>query len=187
MFLGLVTIVKFLFRFQCSIWHATSCCCEITWFGCCYPWCTWVIFQRNTYTFWCFCDLVYRFFNLSQFNCSLLFAIFAWGNFEILMLVNLDLLTFGGTVSTSLRAETMVDGLPRAYRLATILADFFGWKISRFWCVLRVLSVVLVFLLSSGRFNHAESYFQHGSFRKIHCEKFERLQGSTHGVKIHEN
>ena len=71
--------------------------------------------------------------------------------------------------------------------MAGILADFFGSKISCFWCVRKVLSVVLVFLLSSPCFNHAESYFQHGSFQKIRCEKFELVQGLTHGVKIHEN
>ena len=51
------------------------------------------------------------------------------------MLVNLDLLTFGGTVSTSLRAETMVDGLPRAYR-------FLGLRHGKTWLVVRSTPLV---------------------------------------------
>ena len=71
--------------------------------------------------------------------------------------------------------------------LAGILADFFGWKNSYFWCVHKVLSVVLDFLSSSPGYAHAESYFQYGSFQQILGEKFELALGLTHGVKIHEN
>ena len=42
------------------------------------------------------------------------------------------------------------------------------------------MSVVLNFLLSSGRFLCEDSYFQSESFQKISGEKFERIPGLTH-------
>ena len=61
---------------------------------------------------------------------------------------------------------------------------FFGWKISDFWSVLEILSVVFNFLLSSLRFSYADSYFEHESFQKIRGKKFERGPGLPRGDEI---
>ena len=65
--------------------------------------------------------------------------------------------------------------------LVKIWADFFGSKISHFWSVLEILSVVFNFLLSSTTVLHVDSDSEHESFQKISGKKFERRQGSTHG------
>ena len=61
--------------------------------------------------------------------------------------------------------------------LAKIWSDVFGTKMSGFWSVLGILSVVFNFLLSSLRFLYEDSNFEHESFQKIRGEKFEWDQG----------
>ena len=62
--------------------------------------------------------------------------------------------------------------------------------LSRFWCVLKCLSVVWLLLLSSTRFHIVVLYSERGSFHKIRGEKFEPGSGLSHEAmifKIHEN
>ena len=68
--------------------------------------------------------------------------------------------------------------------LAKIWADFFGAKISHFWSVLKILSVVFNFLLSSPRFDHEDSDSEHERFQKILSQKFECRSGLAHGAKF---
>ena len=52
------------------------------------------------------------------------------------------------------------------------------------WSVLAIRPMDLIFLLSSLRFQHEESDFQHGSFQKICEEKLWPSQGLIHGDEI---
>ena len=71
--------------------------------------------------------------------------------------------------------------------LVKIWADFFGWKISHFWSVLEILSVVCDFLLSSPTVLYEDSDSERESFQKIRGEKFERHSGRNHEVENFDN
>ena len=65
-----------------------------------------------------------------------------------------------------------------------IWADFFCWKISRFWSVHKILSVVFNFLPSSPSLDCEDSDSERESVWKKSGEKFKRAQGQPHGDEI---
>ena len=65
-----------------------------------------------------------------------------------------------------------------------IWADFFGWKIQRFLCVFKILSVVFNFFPSSPSLDCEDSDSERKRFWKNSGEKFKRDQGQPHGGEI---